>query len=1022
MKPFVPWLSFNISLALFVAAVTAQAQPVITQQPASQVATNGGTAVFSVAVSGTEPFSYQWQLNGTNLNTISTAAIHGPSIPGATPASPMLWQPNAVAVDNAGDVLIADGYDQIVLSEDANGIITVIAGVYGNYGYSGDGGPATDAAMENPYGIAVDVAGNLFIADSANSRVRKVDTNGIITTVAGNGTGGYFGDGGVATNAELYYPFSVALNGAGNLFIADSANFRARKVNTSGIISTVAGNGTNGYSGDGGPGINAELYNVSGVGVDSAGSLLIADTWNYRIRKVDANGIITTLAGNGKRGYFGDGGWATNAEFFNPVSVVEDGSGNLFVADEGNNCIRKVDASGIVTTVAGNGSPGYSGDGGIATKANLNTPSSVALDGAGNLFIADLWNNAVRKVCMANQPTLTITNVSTNLLANLYSVIISCPSGSITSSVATLNMPPFITAHPVDQTIPVSGSASFNVAVGGTGPFGFQWTLNGVALDGATNSSYVVTNASTDAAGAYAVTVTNQFGGATSHSAALGFVVISQQPTSQVVTNGGTSVFNVLVSAPVPVTYRWQFDGTNLPVSGIITTVAGNRTIGYSGDGGPATNGALDLPSGVTVDAAGNFFIADSGNHRIRKVDTNGVIRTAAGNGGAGYGGDGGTATKTDLDSPRGVAVDGAGDLFIADTYNHRIRKVDTNGIIATVAGNGSLGYYGDGGLATGTGLAYPFGVAVDGAGNLFIADTYNHRIRKVDTNGIITTIAGIGVAGYRGDAAAATNAELQDPEGLALDRAGNLFIADTYNHRIRKVDTNGIITTIAGNGAAGYSGDGSAATNAQLSYPGGVTVDGAGNLFIADSSNGRIRKVDTNGIITTVAGNGNPGSSGDGSSATEAELYLPSGVAVDGAGNLFIADDYNHLIRRVAPFHSYLPTLPQLMVTNVSGANLGNYSVVITWPGGSITSSLAVLTNNLPPPVLAAARTTGGLQLAVTGIPAYSYVLQTATNLTPPIPWQPVITNFTDTNGNWICPLTNTGTAPRQFYRVLAQ
>src|SRR5581483_4502046 len=364
----------------------APAQPVITQQPVSQVATNGATATFTVAVSGTGPFSYQWQLNGTNLNIISTVAIHGPSIPGATPASPMLSSPRAVAVDHAGNLLIANGdyYDAIVLSEDRNGAITTVAGVYGTFGYSGDGGPATNALMMVVDGVAVDGAGNLFIVDNVDKRIRRVDTNGIITTVAGNGTGGYFGDGGVATNAELNAPTSVTADSAGNLFIGD--NVRVRKVNTSGTISTVAGNGIDGYSGDGGPAINAELSIFSGVGVDSAGSLLIADTLNNSIRKVDANGIITTVAGNGKQGYLGDGGWATNADMRYPYGVAGDGSGNLFIADTVNNCIRRVDASGVITTIAGNGTQGYSGDGGMATGAKLNNPYSVALDAAGNLF------------------------------------------------------------------------------------------------------------------------------------------------------------------------------------------------------------------------------------------------------------------------------------------------------------------------------------------------------------------------------------------------------------------------------------------------------------------------------------------------------------------------------------------------------------------------------------------------------------------------------------------------------------
>src|SRR5208283_4909896 len=287
--------------------------------------------------------------------------------------------------------------------------------------------------------------------------------------------------------------------------------------------------------------------------------------------------------------------------------------------------------------------------------------------------------------------------------------------------------------------------------------------------------------------------------------------------------------------------------------NGIITTVAGGGHYGL-GDGGAATSGSLIGPSGVAVDASGNLFIADTWNNRIREVDPDGIITTVAGNGSYGYSGDGGQATSASLAGPSGVAVDASGNLFIADTYNNVIRKVDNNGIITTVAGGGHYGL-GDGGAATSASLVQPSGVAVDASGNLFIADTYNNVIRKVDNNGIITTVAGGGHYGL-GDGGAATSASLVQPSGVAVDASGNLFIADTYNNVIRKVDNNGIITTVAGGGHYGL-GDGGAATSASLVQPSGVAVDASGDLFIADTWNDRIREVDPDGIITTVAGNG---------------------------------------------------------------------------------------------------------------------------------------------------------------------
>ena len=293
----------------------------------------------------------------------------------------------------------------------------------------------------------------------------------------------------------------------------------------------------------------------------------------------------------------------------------------------------------------------------------------------------------------------------------------------------------------------------------------------------------------------------------------------------------------------------------SLPAAaGTITTVAGNGTAGFSGDGGLATNAGLAYPSSVAVDTAGNFSIADLLNQRVRRVDAaTGIITTVAGNGSFGFSGDGGLATNASLAFPSSVAVDAAGNVFIADVSNQRIRRVDAaTGIITTVAGNGTFGFSGDGGLAIDASLNDPIGVAVDSAGNLFIADTFNQRIRRVDAaTGIITTVAGNGTFGFSGDGGLATDASLSRPTAAALDSAGNLFIADQSNQRVRRVDAaTGIMTTVAGDGTFGYAGDGGLATDACLKNPAGVAVDSAGNLFIADQSNHRIRHVEGSGTV----------------------------------------------------------------------------------------------------------------------------------------------------------------------------
>ena len=341
---------------------------------------------------------------------------------------------------------------------------------------------------------------------------------------------------------------------------------------------------------------------------------------------------------------------------------------------------------------------------------------------------------------------------------------------------------------------------------------------------------------------------------------------------------------------------------------GVITTVAGNGVGGFSGDGGPGTSASLAGPRGVAMDSGGNLLIADSDNRIRRLAVGTGNITTVAGNGvGGSFSGDGGPATSASLSLPTGVALDGGGNVFIADWRNHRIRRVAAGtGVITTVAGNGWERFGGDGGPGTSASLSRPFGVAVDGGGNVLIADSQNNRIRRLAAGtGVITTVAGTGTQGFSGDGdgGPATSVRLNYPYGVAVDGGGNVFIADGGPFRIRRVDAGtGVITTVAGNGVEGFSGDGGPGTSASLWSPSGVAVDGGGNVFIADTYNHRIRRLAVGtGVITTVAGNGVEGFSGDGGPGTSATLRFPTGVAVDGGGNVLIADWLNHRIRRLA-------------------------------------------------------------------------------------------------------------------------
>ncbi|MCU1257845.1 MAG: repeat containing protein [Bryobacterales bacterium] len=408
-----------------------------------------------------------------------------------------------------------------------------------------------------------------------------------------------------------------------------------------------------------------------------------------------------------------------------------------------------------------------------------------------------------------------------------------------------------------------------------------------------------------------------------------------------------------------------------------ISTVAGNGTNGFTGDGSSPTAAELGGPFQVAVDSSGAIYIADQLNNRIRKV-AGGSISTVAGSSTNAYAGDGGSATKAALSHPQGVAVDSSGNIYIADTSNYVIRKVGTNGNISTIAGQqaggSGSGYGGDGGPGTSAFLSHPVGMAFDAAGNLYIADSTNNLIRMLTPGGTITSVAGSFNFGFSGDGGLATSARLNNPDAVAIDRAGNLYIADAGNNRIRKVTAaTGIITTIAGTSTFGFSGDGGPAVSAKLNAPRGVAVDGAGNVYIADFFNHRVRVVGTNGIISTVAGTGVAGYSGDGGASSAAQLNGPSDVTVGPNGTLYVTDNQNNVIRQLTAV-SGLPGIADGGV--VSAAAFGGSTSVA--PGGWIEiygSLLAVNTRGWAGADfsgVSAPTSLDGTSVTIGGVPAY--------------------------------------------------
>lgn len=649
--------------------------------------------------------------------------------------------------------------------------VTTIAGG----GYS-DWRPATEANLATPTDLAIDPAGNVYVSDGSEGRIRKIDVNGIISTFAGNGIRGYRGDGGPATQARIASPRSLAWGPDGSLYFVDDYYGVVRKVGPDGAISTfagsqdaplragsiefgpdgklyftgshtlarlegdgsttvIAGTGLPGYSGDGGPATEAQLNFPGDLAFGPGGEIYVADNSNRRVRKIDVNGIITTIAGTGEYASSGDGGPAGGAALITPTHVTAAPDGSVYVSDGRAERIRKIAPDGTITTLIGTGTTGYSGDGGPAAQAAVNAPFDSAVDAHGNVLFVDAGNDRIRRI---------------------------------------------------------------------------------------------------DAAG-------------------------------------------------------------------VVTTFAGNGVEWFLGDGERATAAAFRLPGGAAEGPDGALYVADTNHERIRRVDpvTN-VVSTYAGTGELGFSGDGGPATEAELGDPWDVDVDGAGNVYVADYWNNRIRKISPAGIITTVAGNGTTQHSGDGGPATAAGMDHP--TAIDyHEGELFIAVGGSRAIRKVDRNGIITTIAGKGYL-PASDGTPASLVALKGPTDVAALPDGSVVFADAFDHRVLRIDFEGrvpVIEVVAGTGTAGFSGDGGAATEADFHYPWGLLPLPDGSLLVTDHNNHRIRRIDPEGIVTTVAGDGRDELAGDGGHPLQASFRGPTNLTMSRLGPL-VTDSANGRIRLV--------------------------------------------------------------------------------------------------------------------------
>ncbi len=839
---------------------------------------------------------------GTPPDPVTGTAQTGYSGDGGPASLAKLNSPYAVTFDAAGNMYVADGNNYAVRRIDTiSGVITTVAGNGTSTPVCTDGQKATSCAIGQPFGVAVDAAGNIFISDKNANIVRKVDAStGNIARYAGTGTSGttYTAD---ALNSNLKGPSDLQLDAAGNLYITNQTGNVVVKVAAiaagtppTHALSKYAATGTGGYlDATVNQSSTAKVNNVYGFTFDAAGNMYLADTKNYVIRKVDASGpagAMTTVVGN----YSATAPTVPQPNNVAPRStglvypqrVFADPAGNLYIADSSDYSIRRVDKDfNAITMFAGMQASGYSSNG-AALASRLRSPFGMAMDSSGNFYFADGNNALIRKIAFNNQ--FATQNVgSAGVTKDLYAQIDPTLSAGLTVQ-------------------------SFGI---GAGFSDFSpGTVTGCTL-GANNAAAAICTVP--------VTFTPTAPGLRTAPLAL----VDSTGVSYV-----TGVFGIANAPAVAFT------------PGIMTTLAGAGAAGWTGDGSTATAALLSAPTATAVDGAGNIYVADAANNAVRKI-AGGVITTIAGNGTAGFLGDGSPAVNAQLSNPLGVALDASGNIYIADAGNNRVRMISAQtATISTIAGNGIAGSTGDGSTAKNAELSNPSAVAVDTFGNIFIADTGNNRIREV-SGGNITTVVGDGNAAYKGDGGAATAAELNGPSALALDAAGNLFIADTQNGAVREVAKNtGVINTIG-----------------TATSPSGVAVDAAGNVYFADSSASLIKVISAaTGTASVVAGNGSAGFSGDGAGSLSGALNHATGVTVDGAGKLYIADTANNRIRLVdvtAPVLNFGQQTVQttsaaqtLTVTNIGNQllTLSGLSVAANFNEGSFgnectsTSSLA--------------------------------------------------------------------------------
>ena len=938
-----------------------------------QEITVGPNTIFNSAINTSDPDYNQLVLSSVNLpswlnigvegtvETIAGGSSGNGSSSDGTGTTAILSDSYGIAMAPDGTMYFSDDGGNLIRSVTTDGVVTTIAG-----SIEGDSdGAALTAKFNKPKGLVFDANGILYIVDSNNYTIRKLDTDGTVTTIAGVSGSQGSNDGTLAT-ATFNNPRDIAIDSHGNLLVTDHSCIRKIDLSNN-TVSTFAGSQTGPYGNRNGAASQALFGALFGIVIDANDNVFVNDRSNHLIKKVNTQGLVTTYAGSGTRGI--KNGVASEAQFSKPEAIEIDTEGNIYVYDAYWYQLRKISPTGIVTTLAGSK---QGNNDGVANEVQFNQVLGIVKHPNGLLYITEAYKGAIRSVVPSGLLQGTSPAVSGKHIIDLQ---VTDPFGALATQSYTINVdadgPQIQNLSPANSATEISLGTKltfvFDEAVTrGTGTITIYDKSNATEVEvmQVTNELAVSINDKT-----VEVSLANALQSGTTYYVNIASSAFTDQYGNSFngLTDTTSWTFSTVNTLPVftstPIEegivdqeYAYAFTATDADGDALaytvttkpswlaleqevnVSTLAGSSARGSADGAGAAAQ--FNYPTSVALDNAGNLYVSDTYNHKIRKITSTGVVSTLAGSSG-GYTDGTGTAAKFKL--PRGVAVDKDENVYVSDSGNHKIRKITPNGVVSTLAG--SSGGYADG---TGTAAKFknPYGIAVDKDENVYVADYMNHKIRKITSTGVVSTLAG-SISGDKDGIG--MEAQFQNPYGIAVDKDENVYVADYINHKIRKITSTGVVSTLAGSGAMGFA-DGTG-TSAKFKFPLGVAVDGDGNVYVGDKNNNKIRKITSTGVVSTLAGSTAGFADGTG---TAAQFYYPSGVAVDKDGNVYVSDYVNHKIRKIT-------NQIKMVLTGTPGVeDIGDHQVVLEandGNGGTVQQTFIISVKGKPS-VTAAATT----------------------------------------------------------------